>query len=105
MESAVVNARVSAAKRDAAKGILDSLGATTSELINSAYDYLLQTGKLPSAMPAEGLSRGGDEMDRMADFEEYVSRSTLDIDWGVDAGVDYRALIARGKQADYERLA
>ena len=40
-ESVLVSARVPQAKKDASKGVLASLGANTSDLINSAFDYLL----------------------------------------------------------------
>jgi len=43
MGNSLVSARVSVAKREAAQGPLAALGATTSDLINSAFDYLLAT--------------------------------------------------------------
>lgn len=47
MESALVSARVPKAKKEAAAAILASLGATASELVNNAYDFLLAEGRLP----------------------------------------------------------
>lgn len=41
-ESVLVSARVPQAKKDASKGVLASLGVNTSDLINSAFDYLLE---------------------------------------------------------------
>ena len=45
-ESVLVSARVPQAKKDASKGVLASLGANTSDLINSAFDYLLERREL-----------------------------------------------------------
>ena len=51
-ESVLVSARVPQAKKDASKGVLASLGANTSDLINSAFDYLLERRELPTTAPA-----------------------------------------------------
>ena len=56
-ESVLVSARVSQAKKDASKGVLASLGANTSDLINSAFDYLLERRELPTAAPSSRPSR------------------------------------------------
>ena len=58
MESVIVNARVSRAKKEAGAGILASLGSTTTELINGAYDYLIEHRSLPGAS-AESAPSGG----------------------------------------------
>lgn len=58
-ESVLVSARVPQAKKDASKGVLASLGANTSDLINSAFDYLLERRELPTAAPPSRPSPGG----------------------------------------------
>lgn len=99
MESTLVNARIPRAKKEAAAGLLRSLGATTSELINGAYDYLIENGRLPSGRISEARH---DE----AEFAAFVSESTLQINWDVEAEApDHKALIRAGKRADYESLA
>lgn len=103
MESAMVNARVPRAKKEAGAEILESLGATTTELVNGAFDYLLANRQLPDATP-----RGRREAENRtaARFAEFEKLSTLSIDWGpVPESVDYRKIIAEGKRADYESLA
>ena len=96
MESTVVNARVPVAKRDAAKTMLKSMGKTTSDLINSAFDFLLAEGALPvsSAAPSRDV----------AGFRSFVNQSILAVDWGEDANVDYKELLAQALERNYERL-
>ena len=80
MDNTLVSARVSKAKKERAKGVLSSIGATTSDLINSALDYVISAKELPSA-------RSHDEAGA-ADFAAFVRKSTLDIPWetsGADA--------------------
>lgn len=98
MESVIVNARVSRAKKEAGAGILASLGSTTTELINGAYDYLIEHRSLPGASAESAPSREA--------FVRFVSCSTLEVDWDdrVASG-DYRSLVREGKRADYESLA
>lgn len=98
MESVIVNARVSRAKKEAGAGILASLGSTTTELINGAYDYLIEHRSLPGASAESAPSREA--------FAQFVSCSTLEVDWDdrVASG-DYRSFVREGKRADYESLA
>lgn len=100
MESVLSSARVPLAKKETANGILDSIGATTSDLINSAYDYLLEKGELPRADAHRDAERTAEG------FKAFVGASTLDVDWGAGAADgDYKRLIKQGKLADYESLA
>ena len=99
MESSIVNARVPRAKKEAGSGILESLGANVTELVNGAYDYLIAHRQLPSVSDCDAVR---DE----AGFAAFASGSTLEVDWGADpASVDYRKIIREGKRADYESLA
>lgn len=73
MESALVNARVPLAKKEACTNMLKALGSTPSQLINCAYDYVLEYGKLPRAEP-----------ERPRDYQSlasFIERGTLSIDW------------------------
>ena len=97
-ENVLVSARVPQAKKDASKGVLASLGANTSDLINSAFDYLLERRELPMAAPSSRPSR--------EELDTFLAASTLDVDWkGEAADGDYRALVRDGKRARYESLA
>ena len=98
MESTLVSARIPHAKKDVGVALLESMGATTSELINSAFDYLIEAKSLPrcEADPVR---------DRQA-FAEFLAAGTLDIDWGPQPElVDYGKILREGKRADYESLA
>ena len=98
MKSAVVNARIPLAKKEAANSLLEAIGATPSELINSAYDYLLKFGKLPAA-PEVARDAG-------QNFSDFLAQTSFEVDWTA-AGVplDYKDFIREGKIRDYESLA
>ena len=99
METAISNARVPLAKKEASEPILRELGATTTDLINSAYDFLISEHRLPTAPPAATTAA------RRSDFKEFVDRSTISVNWGADEAKSYKQLLAEGKVADYEHLA
>ena len=101
MDTAIANARVPRAKKEASLGLLQSLGLTTSDLINGAYDYLLSTGTIPTA-GKESLAEGARDWSTFASF---VVETTLDIDWGEDFDGDYKRILREGKIADYESLS
>lgn len=102
METAIANARVPIAKKEASLGLLQSLGLTTSDLINGAYDYLLSTGTIPTA--ADMGASAENERDWSA-FSSFAESTTLAIDWGDDFDGDYKRILREGKIADYESLA
>lgn len=96
MESTIVNARVPQGKCDLGASVLKSLDATTTDLINGAFDYLIEN----KAIPGRNTPRKAPES-----FSNFVAASTLNIDWGSHPGAtDYKAILREGKQADYERL-
>lgn len=97
MTSTLVSARISPAKKTAVGDILKSLNATTSDLINDAFDYVLATGQLPHvSAPSTPTAE---------DFASFMNKTTLNINWQTDAlDGDYRSLICTGKAADYESL-
>lgn len=103
MDNTLVSARVSRAKKDAVCGVLGGLGFTTSDLINNAFDYVLEKGKLPLASSS---ACNTDNAESMRKFKSFVQRTTLDINWenGFTDG-NYKELIAEGRRADYESLA
>ena len=97
MESSLVNARVPLAKKEAGAEILASLGATTTELINCAYDYLIECKALPSLQRNETSSTS---------FSSFVNNTTFAVDWSdFPENKSYKDIIKEGKQAEYERLA
>ena len=97
MEQVIANGRVPKAKKEASIPILNDLGATTSDLINAAYDYLLAEKKLPCASQTARLSKTA--------FKEFLGASTLDVDWTGYENATYKEMLAAELAADYERLA
>lgn len=95
MESTLVSARVPAAKREAAASVLAQIGASTTDLINSAFDFVLSEHTLPSA--------GRKELKGAADFKAFCAKSTLTVDWDPE-DVDYKQITAEGRAARYESL-
>lgn len=96
MASDLVSARVPYAKKEAASGVLKSLGATTSDLINDAFNVVLAHKKLPSACVQNAERRTG--------FDAFVQASTLSIDWSEPEKSD-KDIIRQGRLSDYESLA
>lgn len=82
MESTLVTARVPTAKKEAGSQILAELGNTTTDLVNSAFDYLIDRRELPQAR---------DEVRaRAKDAHAFLRESTLVVDWPKDGEVDGR---------------
>lgn len=94
----LVSARIPQVKKDAAKTVLASIDATTSDLINSAFDYLLDKGSLPKTVRSAQPT--------MDDFDRYVERSSIAVNWNDElADGNYRDFMRESKRADYESLA
>ena len=98
MESILVNARIPIAKKEAAAAMLNAQGITTTELINAAYDFLIEHEELPTAKSNKKRT--------INSFSSFVDESTLDVNWSCqEVFAVYKELIRKGKRADYERLA
>lgn len=96
MDNTLVSARVPRAKKERASSVLSSIGATTSDLINSALDYVITNKELPGA--ARATERNFNE------FEEFVGKTTLAVEWPEGFAGDYKSLMADMRRADYEAL-
>lgn len=97
MDATLVSARVARGKKEHGVEVLSSMGATVSDLINSAFDYVIAAKQLPIAN--EETARRTDE------FAQFVERSTLDVNWPEGFDGNYKKLIAEGRLARYESLA
>lgn len=97
MGNTMISARVPAAKKERASSILASIGATASDLVNSALDYVIETKQLP------GVEKGCTPS--AADFASFVATSTVDVAWPADAAGDYKSFMRRERLADYDSLA
>ena len=97
MQDTLVSSRISLAKKEAGAEVLSSIGYTMSDLINSAVDYVIANKALPA------VDAGSAHAHPARSFADFVSGSTLSIDWG-EGVVDYKDVLRSGKVADYERL-
>lgn len=97
MSTILVSARMPQAKKEAAVRVLDSLGATVSDLINSAFDYVLEEHRLPG----EGAQAHAEH----EPFGVFLEKTTIEVAWPPTADGDYRAMVRGGKLHDYESLA
>ena len=97
MESTLVSARVPRAKKEAAAGLLASLGATTSDLINRAFDYLLEKKELPCTTSERRNSQ--------KELRTFVASTTFEVPWPDDFDGNYKTLVKQERLAQYESLA
>ena len=106
MDNTLVSARVPRAKKERGAGVLASIGATTSDLINSAFDYVIATKELPDAQKARG-SGASDASGAEAEAEAYaafVGASTIAVAWPQSFNGDYKQLASRMRVDTYEAL-
>lgn len=97
MNDTLVSARISKAKKDAGAEVLANIGATTSDLINSAFDYLLANKALPLRVQKEIPST--------QDFFAFLNETTLKVDWGALAPEDdYKSIMRHNRVKDYESI-
>ena len=99
MDNSMVSARVPAGKKERAAGILASIGATTSDLINNALDYVIATKQLPTASDPTAPKPSA------TDFQRFVRDSTIDVEWAAEFDGDYKTFMRQERLADYESLA
>ena len=65
MESTLVSARISRHKKEQAVAVLDSLGVTVSDPINSAFDYAIEQRGFPQGKP-DAVNRKAVSADKIA---------------------------------------
>ena len=97
MDNTLVSARLPRAKKERGCGVLTEIGATTSDLINRAFDYVIATGELPGEEKTTAPSA--------EDFAAFVKESTLEANWPKSFDGDYKELESHLRMADYEALA
>ena len=98
MDNTLVSARVPRAKKERGAGVLASIGATTSDLINSAFDYVIAAKELPTVPKATACDADAEG------FAAFVGESTLDVAWPEGFEGDYKQLMAQMRAGAYEAL-
>lgn len=107
--SDLVSARIAPEIRRQGNKVLAQLGSTPSELIRSAYEYVIAKRQLPQVEPGE--ENRSDAMPDAASLDALVAsiaQSTVGVPssvWDAIDGGDYKAYIAAAREADYEALA
>ena len=97
-----VTARIPIETKRRAAPILQKLGASTTGLINAAFEYLIATESLPEAGTREPTDVGD------AEVSSYLSRSSAVAPaefWAELGNRSYKDYAAEWRAADYEALA
>ncbi|WP_346674580.1 type II toxin-antitoxin system RelB/DinJ family antitoxin [Enorma phocaeensis] len=106
--SDLVSARIAPEIRRQGNEVLAQLGSSPSELIRSAYEYVIVKHRLPGDEPRDGGQ--GEEAPDAASLDALVAsiaESTVGVPpsaWNAIGG-DYKAYIAAEREAEYEALA
>ena len=101
----IVTARVPVEIKDQVNAMLAQIGATPTQLINSAYEYVLDNGALPETKAAASAQHKALPADRESGLLAIFERTTFRVPEAYWQGKSYKELIAEGKRADYEALA
>ena len=107
---ATVSARVPDEVRRQAVARLRARGATVSDLVNAAFDYIIQTGELPGDAPgseAPHRGRGPRALDpaQAAGLRESLAATTFPGATPAATGGTYKEFLAEGRRRDYEALS
>ena len=103
---AMVTARVPVEVKRQGDEVLRGMGASVTKLVNAAYRYVIETGRLPEVEPsgaasaAEGLSSS--QQAEILSFFERSSTPAPDAFW--QGLTSYDDLLSEGRAADYEAL-
>lgn len=110
----MVTARVPVEIKRQGSNILKEIGATTTQLVNAAFEYLIAEGKLPSphdSLDQEAPSDRTATLHRMLpphaieELSASFATSTFEVPASYWQGRSCKEIIAEGKRADYEALA
>ncbi len=105
---ATISARVPDEIKRQGVDALRAKGATVSDLVNAAFNHLIQTGELPGEGASEAvavLPRGPRGLDggQMQELRRSLAATTFE---GVHLeGLDVRRALAEGRRRDYEALS
>lgn len=102
---AIITARVPVEVKEQVNEILKEIGATQTQLVNAAYDYVLSQRELPIVRPPLRRASRMLTAEQKRDLRERVESMTFAVPEDFWAGRSYKDIIAEGKAADYEALA
>ncbi len=110
----MVTARVPSEIKRQGNNVLKQIGATATQLVNAAYEYVIAEGRLPSPRKATGADPSLDGTtlqtrtlppSAVAELSASLATSTFEVPASFWDGRPYKDLIAEGRRADYEALA
>jgi len=101
----IVTARVPVEIKEQVNEVLAKIGATPTQLINAAYEYVLVHGALPEEHTVTAAQHKTLPQDRAQKLRDTFERTTFAIPEAYWQNKSYKELIAEGKKADYEALA
>ena len=111
--SELVSARVPAEIRHQGNRLLKEIGSNPTELVNAAYRYLIDVGRLPQREqpPVSDPADHGQPTIRQLNPDAAralvasIERTTLSIPASNWEDKSYKDVIAQGRLADYEALS
>lgn len=104
MTDAIVVARVPAEIKEQVDGVLEKMGATSTQLINAAYEYVLSQGELPLVQPDQDNNKRNLSLDEQKQLAKSIRASSFAVSesfWGDESDKDR---IGRDRRVDYETL-
>ena len=98
-----VTARVPEEIKEQGNAILKKIGATPTQLINAAYEYVLAEGAIPeSKSPTAKKQLDSKLLEELAESLERTTFSVPESFWGERS---YKEIIEEGRRADYEAVS
>ena len=102
--SKMISARVPDAVYEQALSQLDRLGANPSDLVNAAFEYLVEERALPKPSTAKAVKTRALSREQRHKLSSFFRSCTIEVAMPTDVSYDKR-VIAEAKGAKYEALA
>lgn len=101
----MVSARVPVELRDQVNEQLRRIGATPTDLINRAYEFVLANKALPDAKGGLAPGRRSLTPAQRTELARSIERTTLPLFAGMDTDASYDDLLESALRAEYASLA
>lgn len=101
----IVTARVPIEIKEQGNEILKKMGATPTQLINAAYEYVLSRGELPLVQPDTTERKKKLSQDEQEQLAQSIQATSFAVPKDFWSDENYKDLIQRDRGADYEALA
>lgn len=101
----MVSARVPMELRDQVNEGLRAIGSSPTELINRAYEYFLDTKKLPGREVAAKKGKRQLTASQLRALAKSIEETTYIVPESYFEGLDYKQILERELRESYEALA